>query len=70
MAELTKLVRTMKNDNLRQLVVDTLEDPEIRPQLMRAPAAKTIHHAWVGGLLEHILSISKIMVLWEPIIHS
>lgn len=61
MAELTKLVRTMKNDNLRQLVVDTLEDPEIRPYLMRAPAAKTIHHAWVGGLLEHILSISKIM---------
>jgi 3'-5' exoribonuclease len=61
MAELIKLVRTMKNDHLRQLVFDTLEDSEIRPHLLRAPAAKSIHHAWIGGLLEHILSISQIM---------
>ncbi|MNJ99713.1 3'-5' exoribonuclease YhaM [compost metagenome] len=61
MAELTQLVRSMKNDHLRQLILDTLEDPEIRPRVMRAPAAKSIHHAWIGGLLEHILSISKIM---------
>jgi len=61
MVELLKLVRSMKNDNLRQLILDTLEDPEIRPKILRAPAAKSIHHAWVGGLLEHILSICKIM---------
>lgn len=61
LAELTQMVRTMKNDNLRQLILDTLEDPEIRPKVLRAPAAKSIHHAWVGGLLEHILSICKIM---------
>ncbi|WP_295904954.1 3'-5' exoribonuclease YhaM family protein [uncultured Bdellovibrio sp.] len=61
MVELLQLVRTMKNDHLRQLVLDTLEDPEIRPMMLKAPAAKSIHHAWLGGLLEHILSISKIM---------
>lgn len=61
LVELLKLVRTMKNDHLRQLVLDTLEDPEIRPLLLKAPAAKSIHHAWLGGLLEHVLSISKIM---------
>lgn len=61
LVELLKLVRTMKNDHLRQLVLDTLEDPEIRPMILKAPAAKSIHHAWMGGLLEHILSISKIM---------
>ncbi|WP_413295113.1 3'-5' exoribonuclease YhaM family protein [Bdellovibrio sp. HCB185ZH] len=61
MAELIQLVRSMRNDHLRQLVLDTLEDPEIRPRVLRAPAAKSIHHAWVGGLLEHILSICKIM---------
>ena len=61
LAELTQMVRTMRNDNLRQLILDTLEDPEIRPKILRAPAAKSIHHAWVGGLLEHILSICKIM---------
>lgn len=59
--ELLKIVRTMKNDHLRQLVLDTLEDPEIRPLVLKAPAAKSIHHAWLGGLLEHILSICKIM---------
>lgn len=61
MVELLQMVRTMKNDYLRQLVLDTLEDPEIRPLVLRAPAAKSIHHAWLGGLLEHILSICKIM---------
>lgn len=61
LTELTQLVRSMRNDHLRQLVLDTLEDPEIRPLVMRAPAAKSIHHAWIGGLLEHILSICKIM---------
>lgn len=60
-AELLVLVRTMKNDSLRQLTLDTLEDPEIRPLVLRAPAAKSIHHAWMGGLLEHILSIAKTM---------
>ncbi|MEK2690061.1 3'-5' exoribonuclease YhaM family protein [Bdellovibrio sp. GT3] len=61
LAELLQLVRSMRNDHLKQLVLDTLEDPEIRPRILRAPAAKSIHHAWVGGLLEHILSICKIM---------
>ncbi|WP_413577308.1 3'-5' exoribonuclease YhaM family protein [Bdellovibrio sp. HCB290] len=61
LVELINLVRTMRNDHLKQLVLDTLEDPEIRPRILRAPAAKSIHHAWVGGLLEHILSICKIM---------
>lgn len=59
--ELLQTVRSMKNDHLRQLVLDTLEDPEIKPLMLRAPAAKSIHHAWLGGLLEHILSICKIM---------
>jgi 3'-5' exoribonuclease len=61
LAELTQLVRSMKNDHLRQLVLDTIEDAEIRPMLIRAPAAKSIHHAWIGGLLEHVLSICHIM---------
>ena len=61
LVELTQMVRSMQNDHLRQLVLDTIEDPEIRPMLVRAPAAKSIHHAWIGGLLEHVLSICHIM---------
>lgn len=59
--ELLTIAKSMKNDQLRQLVVDTIEDPEIKPKLLRSPAAKSIHHAWHGGLLEHIVSICKIM---------
>lgn len=60
-AELLLIVKTMKNPQLKQLVLDSIEDPEIRPLFLRAPAAKSIHHAWVGGLLEHVLSILKTM---------
>ncbi len=59
--ELLGIVRTMKNDHLRLLILAVIEDPEIKPLFMKAPAAKTIHHAWRGGLLEHILSVSKIL---------
>lgn len=59
--EVLALARSMKNQSIRSLTLDTLEDPEIRPLLLKAPAAKSIHHAWIGGLLEHILSIAKTM---------
>src|SRR5437868_13144711 len=59
--QLLVVVRSMKNDHLRQLTLDVIEDPEIKPLFMQAPAAKTIHHAWRGGLLEHVLSICRIL---------
>lgn len=59
--ELLVIVRSMKNDHLRLLTLDVIEDAEIKPLFLKAPAAKTIHHAWRGGLLEHILSITKIL---------
>lgn len=60
-AELMVIARSVEGDQIRQLILDTLEDPEIKPLLLRAPAAKSIHHAWEGGLMEHIVSICKIM---------
>lgn len=59
--ELSNIVKQVKNDHIRQLLTDTLEDPEIKPKMLQAPAAKSIHHAWKGGLLEHILSICHLM---------
>ena len=34
-----------------------LDDPEIARRYRRAPAAKHIHHAFLGGLIEHVLSL-------------
>lgn len=59
---LLAIAKGMKNKYLRQLVLDTLEDPEIRPKYLRCPAARSIHHAWIGGLLEHTLSICQVML--------
>ena len=42
------------------LVMDVLENPEIRNRLLVAPAACSVHHAWVGGLLEHTLGVVRL----------
>lgn len=60
-AELLMIIGSLKNDQIRQLLQDTVEDEEIKSLILKAPAAKSIHHAWKGGLLEHIISICKIM---------
>lgn len=47
----------MKNPWLRKLLTSVVDDPEIGPRLKRAPAAMTMHHAYLGGLLEHVVSL-------------
>ena len=48
---------SLTNPWLRQLVATIIEDPEVVPRLKRAPAAKLMHHAFIGGLLEHVISL-------------
>jgi 3'-5' exoribonuclease len=62
-AELLQLVEKMENPSIRQLTLDVLNDAEIRTRFLVAPAAKSIHHAYEGGLLEHILSICGLMMV-------
>ena len=45
---------------LRTLVRKILSDKDIRPRLLAAPGAKTVHHAYVGGLLEHTLAVARL----------
>ena len=56
-AGLLSAVASVKNPWLRQLLGNVVEDPAIAPRLRRAPAAMTMHHAFIGGLLEHIVSL-------------
>lgn len=37
------------------------EDRDIVDRMKRAPAAKSVHHAYLGGLLEHVVSITGIL---------
>jgi len=47
----------MKNPWLKKLVTKILNDPQIIPRYKRAPAAKVMHHAYLGGLLEHVVGL-------------
>lgn len=56
-ASLRDFAAGIGNGWLRQLVTGVVEDGEIAPRLKRAPAAKSMHHAYIGGLLEHVVSL-------------
>lgn len=61
LAELEALCRReLTHKPWRSFVLAVLADSEIRPRLLRAPAAKGVHHAWAGGLLEHTLSVASL----------
>lgn len=56
-ARLGEFVVGVKNDWLKRLLASVVEDPAIAPKFKRAPAAKSMHHAFLGGLLEHVVSL-------------
>ncbi|CAN5450130.1 HD domain-containing protein [soil metagenome] len=62
-ADLMDLVEKLDAGPVRTLLQMTLAEPEVKNRLRTHPAAKTIHHAYRSGLLEHILSIAKLMNL-------
>jgi 3'-5' exoribonuclease len=39
------------------LLEGVLAEPDIASRMRRAPAAKAMHHAYMGGLLEHVVSL-------------
>jgi 3'-5' exoribonuclease len=56
-AELQGVVAGIGNPHLKALLESLLGDERVAPLYQRAPAAKTVHHAYLGGLLEHVLSM-------------
>jgi 3'-5' exoribonuclease len=50
-------VASFKDPHLKALVEAFMADPEIAEAYRNAPAAKTLHHAFIGGLLEHVVSL-------------
>jgi 3'-5' exoribonuclease len=55
--ELRGIIAGIGNVHLRSLLELIFEDPKLCALYKIAPAAKTIHHACRGGLLEHVLSL-------------
>ncbi len=59
-ARLTGFVASLADPHLRALLELFLADPAISSALREAPAAKALHHAWIGGLLEHVVSLVEL----------
>src|SRR5262249_43698483 len=59
-AELRSIVSTVGNPHIRALLDAFVDDPEVAARYQVAPAAKSIHHAFRSGLLEHVLSLLKL----------
>jgi 3'-5' exoribonuclease len=55
--ELREIVGGVGDGHLKVLLEAMLDDQDIARRYRIAPAAKQIHHAFLGGLLEHVLSL-------------
>jgi 3'-5' exoribonuclease len=60
--ELMAILKGMKNPHLRALADAFFVDEVFMDLFKRAPAGKSIHHAYLGGLLEHTLSLLKLIL--------
>ncbi len=56
---LAGFVATFQDSHLKALVEAFMSDTEIAEAYRNAPAAKTLHHAFIGGLLEHVVSLCR-----------
>ncbi len=58
--ELQGWIAGMSNPHLKTLLEDIFADQAVAQAFRTAPAAKTVHHAWIGGLIEHVLSLCQL----------
>jgi 3'-5' exoribonuclease len=56
---LAEFIGTLQNPHLKALIEAFVGDPEIAQAYRNAPAAKTLHHAYIGGLLDHVVSLFR-----------
>jgi 3'-5' exoribonuclease len=55
--QLLGFVDSIANPDLKLLLSTMLADPALAQAYREAPAARQLHHAWLGGLLEHVISL-------------
>lgn len=58
-SELLALIASVKNPYLKKLLDSYFGDPDFAKVFQFHSAAKSVHHGFVGGLLEHTLSVTK-----------
>ncbi len=59
--EIEKIITSVENKWVRNLLKNFFSRGDIWEKFQHAPAAKGIHHAYAGGLIEHCLSMAKLV---------
>ena len=58
--QLGNFIEGMSNSDLKALLRAILSDASVAAAYREAPAARQLHHAWLGGLLEHVVSLLRL----------
>lgn len=58
--ELRSWIASVGNPHLKGLLEAIFADEAVALAYRTAPAAKSVHHAWLGGLIEHVLSLCRL----------
>ncbi len=66
-AELGSVVTSLTDDHLFKLLSAFFQDPDFMALYRIAPAAKGMHHVYLGGLLEHSLAVARLVDLLAPL---
>jgi len=61
-----EILRGIKHPDLAALVSEFLADEELMRRFRKAPAATVMHHAYIGGLLEHTLNLLEVALRVMP----
>jgi 3'-5' exoribonuclease len=56
-ADASAILRSLRHPAMRALMEAYLGDEPLMDRFRHAPAAVSVHHAWLGGLLEHTLQL-------------
>ncbi len=59
--EIITMAHGVKDPFYRKLLLKFFQDSSFFEEFKQAPAAKLMHHAYLGGLLEHTLSLAKLV---------
>jgi 3'-5' exoribonuclease len=57
---LAEFVAGFRDPHLKGLIQAFMADPAIERAYKNAPAAKSLHHAFIGGLLDHVVSLFRL----------
>jgi 3'-5' exoribonuclease len=66
-AQVLGFLQSLKHPAIKELANRYLEDGELMDKFCKAPAAMTLHHAYLGGLLEHTVGLMKLADAFCPL---